>query len=215
MPARDPLRLPSAGHSNLSSVIRSLSGRLSALDADAIVVEVGGVGLYVRVSGTSARAFPALGGQVSLTTHLVVREDALDLYGFATDDERRLFELLIGISGVGPKVALAICSVDSVDGVRLAIARGDSAKIQRANGVGKRTAERVVLELKDRMGDGSATVAVASPVAQQADVFLSARDALISLGFSGDEADGALTDADVALGAEELIRHALSRLRRP
>ncbi len=195
-------------------MIRSLSGRLAALEADAVIVEVGGVGLYVRVSATSARSFPLLGGTVSLSTHLVVREDALDLYGFAEDSERRLFEQLISVSQVGPKVALAICSVDSTDALRLAIARGDSAKIQRATGVGKRTAERVVLELKDRMGDGGAVTAVASNVGQQADVFLSARDALISLGFGSDEADGALADADGALGAEELVRHGLARLRK-
>lgn len=192
-----------------------MSGRLAAVEADGVVVEVGGVGLLLRVSASSARALPGIGQSVRLSAHLVVREDALDLYGFADDSERRLFDQLIGVSGVGPRMALAVLGVDDADAVRLAIARGDSAKLQRAAGVGKRTAERIVLELRDRIGPGGGSSAPEPGAAGgSADAFLSARDALVALGFKGDEADGALADAPPGIDAEGLIRHGLSRLRR-
>jgi holliday junction DNA helicase RuvA len=198
-------------------VIRSVVGRLAAVEADAVVVEVGGVGLLLRVSASSARALPAVGQTVRLTTHLVVREDALDLYGFIDDVERRLFDQLISVSGVGPRMALAILGVDDADGVRLAIARGDTAKIQRAAGVGKRTAERVVLDLRDRItagpatppGDGDGPAGV-----NAAEAFLAARDALVALGFRGEEADAALAGAPSGVDAEALIRHGLAGLRK-
>lgn len=186
-----------------------------ARDGESVVVEVGGVGLLLRTSTTTARDLPAIGQEVRLTTHLVVREDALELFGFATDDERLLFEAFIGVSGVGPRVGIALCGVDQPDALRLAIARGDAAKIQRAQGVGKRTAERVVLELRDKIGDlvGSAP-ATSGESAGDADVYLAARDGLVGLGFRPEEAEAALADAPADAGAEELIRHGLGRLRR-
>jgi Holliday junction DNA helicase RuvA len=194
-------------------LIRSVRGRLAAVEADAAVVEVGGVGLLVRCSATTARALPPIGHDVSLTTHLVVREDALDLYGFATAGERELFEAFISVSGVGPRMGLAICGVDDPDGLRLAVARGDVAKIQLAQGVGKRTAERVVLELRGKMGE-IATANGSPRVLSDADVFMSARDGLVGLGFKQEEAEAALADAPPGVSAEELLRHGLARLRR-
>lgn len=177
-----------------------------------MVVEVGGVGLLARCSATTARALPPVGQEVSLTTHLVVREDALDLYGFATASERELFEAFVSVSGVGPRMGLAICGVDEPDDLRLAVARGDVAKIQLAQGVGKRTAERVVLELRGKMGE------IAAPngarVLTDADVFMAARDGLVGLGFRQEDAEAALSDAPAGASAEELIRHGLGRLRR-
>ena len=193
-------------------MIRSVRGRVAAVEADAVVVEVGGVGLLVRCSATTSRALPPVGQDVSLTTHLVVREDALDLYGFATSQERELFEAFISVSGVGPRMGLAICGVDAPDGLRLAVARGDVAKIQMAQGVGKRTAERVVLELRGKMGE-LATTNGARPVTD-ADVFMSAREGLVGLGFKQEEAEAALSDAPAGASAEELLRHGLARLRR-
>lgn len=184
------------------------------MDADTAVVEVGGVGLLLRVSGTTARALPAAGAEVFFTTYLVVREDALELFGFATDAERRLFEAFIGVSGVGPRMGLALCGVDQPDALRLAVARGDVAKIQRAQGVGKRTAERVVLELRDKIGEIAPAGAVTPTSDGTADAFLAARDGLVGLGFSLDEAEAALSDAPSDATAESLIRFGLGRLRR-
>ncbi len=195
-------------------MIRSVRGRLAAIDADTAVVEVGGVGLLTRVSPTTMRELPAVGGEVSLATYLVVREDALELFGFATDDERRLFEAFISVSGVGPRMGLALCGVDQPDALRVAVARGDVAKIQRAQGVGKRTAERVVLELKDKIGQVAAPSAAQDGQPGDADAFLAARDGLVGLGFKPEEAEAALSDVPPDASAEELIRHGLGRLRR-
>jgi Holliday junction DNA helicase RuvA len=195
-------------------MIRSVRGRLASLDADGATVEVGGVGLLLRVSPTTARGLPPAGEEVRLQAHLVVREDALDLYGFATRAERELFEAFVSVNGVGPRLALALCGLDGPDGLRLALARGDASKLQAAPGVGKRTAERVVLELRDRLGaaNGAGPEAPSGPGA--ADVFLAAREALVGLGFRPDEAEGALDDAPEGADAEALIRHGLGRLRR-
>ncbi|WP_217915708.1 Holliday junction branch migration protein RuvA [Miltoncostaea marina] len=194
-------------------MIRSVRGRVLAHETDGPVIEVGGVGLLVRVSATTAGSLPAPGAEASLMTVLVVREESLDLYGFATAAERALFEAFTTVSGVGPRLALAICAVAPPDELRLAIARGDSARLQAANGVGKRTAERLVLELRDRLGalDGAAP---ATGGGAAADAHLAARDGLVALGFRVDEADAALADAPAGLDAEGLVRHGLGRLRR-
>lgn len=184
-----------------------------ALGADGPVVEVGGVGLLLRVSATTAGTLPAMGHEASLLAHLVVREDALDLYGFSTAAERDLFEAFLGVSGVGARLALAMCGVAPPDELRLALARGDSARLQAAPGVGKRTAERVVLELRDRLGALAAAGDADAP-ATGADLFLAARDGLVALGFRAEEADAALADAPAGLDAEELVRHGLKALRR-
>jgi len=196
-------------------MIRSVRGRLASLDADGATVEVGGVGLLLRVSPTTARGLPPAGGEVSLQAHLVVREDALDLYGFATRAERELFEAFVSVSGVGPRLALALCGLDGPDALRLALARGDATKLQAAPGVGKRTAERVVLELRDRLGATTNGAGPDAPAgARGADVFLAAREALVGLGFRPEEAEAALADGPDGVGEEALIRHGLGRLRR-
>jgi Holliday junction DNA helicase RuvA len=194
-------------------MIRSVRGRVVALEAEGPVVEVGGVGLLVRVSATTGASLPPVGSEASLLTVLVVREESLDLYGFATAGERALFEAFTGVNGVGPRLALAICGLDSPDELRLALARGDSARLQAASGVGKRTAERVVLELRDRLGslNGGPPPEVA---AGAADAYLAARDGLVALGFRAEEADAALQGAPEGLDAEGLVRHGLGRLRR-
>ncbi len=193
-------------------MIRSIRGRVLAHEPDGPVIEVGGVGLLVRVSATTAGALPAAGGEAALSTVLVVREESLDLYGFANPAERTLFEAFTSVSGVGPRLALALCGVGTADELHLAVARGDSARLQTASGVGKRTAERLVLELRDRLGtlDGAAVATNGSA----ADHHIAARDGLVALGFRPEEADAALTDAPADLGAEELVRHGLARLRR-
>jgi len=194
-------------------MIRTLRGRLAALESDGAVVEVGGIGILARVSTSTATRLPSAGEPVALLTHLVVREEALDLYGFLDAAERDLFEAFIGISGVGPRLALAICGVSRPDELRLAIARGDSRVLQSAPGVGKRTAERVVLELKDRVGQVAAT-SEAEGGASPAAAVMAARDGLMGLGFSAEEADEALSGAPVEGESEELVRYGLDALRR-
>jgi holliday junction DNA helicase RuvA len=192
-------------------MIRVVRGRVATVEADGPVVEVGGIGLLVRVSAETARTLPPAGAEVRLLCHLVVREEALDLYGFATAAERGLFEAFLSVGGVGPRMALALCGVGAPDELRLAIARGDGARLQAAPGVGKRTAERVVVELRDRLGtaDGAALAPAGS-----ADAYLAARDGLLGLGFRVEEADAALAEAPPGLEAEDLVRLGLERLRR-
>lgn len=200
-------------------MIRSLKGLLASVGPDAAVVEVAGVGLLVHASVQTLAALPAPGGPVALSTHLVVREDALDLYGFGSDEERELFLAFVGVSGVGPRLALALCGLDRPDALRHAIAVGDAAHLQRAPGVGKRTAERLVVELRDRVG-ALATVAAppgarpATGAGGAAGPLADAREGLIALGFGPDEAAYALRDAPDGLDAAALVRHGLTRLRR-
>ncbi|MFN8110573.1 MAG: Holliday junction branch migration protein RuvA [Thermoleophilia bacterium] len=198
-------------------MIRSLRGLLAAVTPDGALVEVGGVGLLVHVSTHTMMGLPPAGSPVHLETHLVVREDALDLYGFSGPAERELFEAFLGVSQVGPRIALALCGLDAPDALRVAIQTGDARRLQAASGVGKRTAERIVLELRDRLGDalpaGARTVgrmAAAVPPGPGGE----AREALLALGFTGEEITPALADADDGLDTAALVRHGLSRLRR-
>jgi holliday junction DNA helicase RuvA len=193
-------------------MIRSIRGRVLAHEPDGPVIEVGGVGMLVRVSATTAASLPSAGREAALSTVLVVREESIDLYGFSQPAERALFEAFTSVSGVGPRLALAICGVGTADELHLAVARGDAARLQAATGVGKRTAERIVLELRDRLGalDGAAAPTGGSA----ADAHIAARDGLVALGFRPEEADAALTDAPAELDAEGMVRHGLARLRR-
>jgi len=172
-------------------VIASVRGDVVAVGPDGAVVEVGGVGIAVHCTPATLAGL-RVGSPTRLATSLVVREDSLTLYGFATDDERSLFELLQTASGVGPRLALAVLAVHSPDAIRLAIAAADTAALTRVPGIGKKGAERLVLELRDRIGSVD-PVAVPAPdapgVAWQAQV----RDGLTSLGWSAKEAEDALT----------------------
>ena len=145
-------------------------------------------------------------GEIVVEIHTVVREDALQLYGFATADERELFELLLGVNGVGPKVALAIVSGSTPAELRRAIARDDVKRFQAIPGVGLKTAQRVVLELKEKLTPIDATAADGSD--------LTARDALVELGWTLVDAEHALADVDPSLPLEEQVRHALQAARR-
>src|ERR1041385_2663562 len=151
-------------------VISRLRGKPVARTGDKLVLEVGGVGYAIAVTPTASR-LAERGGELTLETYLHVREDALQLYGFAEPAERELFELLLGVSGVGPKVALAIVSGSPPAELRRAIALDDTARFEAIPGIGRKTAQRVVLELKEKLG----TVAVATE--PHAD--LAARDALV------------------------------------
>jgi Holliday junction DNA helicase RuvA len=179
-------------------VIARLRGRVSGRAGAGLIVDVNGVGYLVNSTPSVQR----LGsGEVTIEVHTVVREDALQLYGFATAEERELFELLLGVSGVGPKVALAIVSGSTPAELRRAIARDDVKRFQAIPGIGLKTAQRVVLELKEKL------VLLHPEVPEGGD--LTARDALVELGWSLVDAERALASVDAELSVEEQVRYVL------
>jgi Holliday junction DNA helicase RuvA len=186
-------------------VIARLRGVPAGRTPDGLVLDVGGVGYLVAATPAVARRAEG-GSEIVVETYLHVREDALQLYGFADAAERELFTQLLAVTGIGPKVALAIVSGSPVDDLRRAIALGDHARFQAIPGIGKKTAERIVLELKGKVG-GETDPAV-SPAAGRSG-HLIARDALVELGYSVVEAEQALASIDPELPAEERIRLAL------
>jgi Holliday junction DNA helicase RuvA len=179
-------------------MIARLRGRISGRAGTGLIVDVNGVGYLVHATPSVHR----LGdGEVTIEVHTVVREDALQLYGFAAADERELFELLLGVNGVGPKVALAIVSGSTPAELRRAIARDDVKRFQAIPGIGLKTAQRVVLELKAKL--------VGLDIGDPDGGELTARDALVELGWSLIDAERALADIDSGLPIEEQVRHAL------
>jgi Holliday junction DNA helicase RuvA len=180
-------------------MIARLRGRISGRAGTGLIVDVNGVGYLVNATPSVHRLGD--GGDVTIEVHTVVREDALQLYGFATADERELFELLLGVSGVGPKVALAIVSGSTPAELRRAIARDDVKRFQAIPGIGLKTAQRVVLELKEKL----AAFAEATAVSDE----LVARDALVGLGWSLLDAERALAEIDPELSVEEQVRAVL------
>jgi Holliday junction DNA helicase RuvA len=185
-------------------MIARLRGKAVANTAEGLVVDVSGVG-YLVAATPSAVHLAEGAAEIALHTYLHVREDALQLYGFADADERELFMQLLSVNGIGPKVALGIVSGSPAAELRRAIALEDTARFQAIPGIGKKTAERIVLELKEKIGDAPltpATPAVAQP-------HLVARDALVELGYSLGEAELALARIDPELPPEERVREAL------
>ena len=180
-------------------MISRLRGTAVARAGDRIVLDVGGVGYALAVTPTALRRAEG-GGEVTLETYLHVREDALQLYGFAEAAERELFEHLLAVSGVGPKVALAIVSGSPTIELRRAIALEDTARFEAIPGIGKKTAQRVVLELKEKL---------ALEVVPDGSLDLVARDALVELGYSLVEAERALASTDPEAPPEERVRQAL------
>ena len=181
-------------------MIASVRGRVTSVSADGAVVEVGGVGLAVVCSPSTLSAL-RVGEEARLSTSLIVREDSLTLYGFPDDDARSLFELLQTASGVGPRLAQAVLAVHAPDAVRKAIATGDTTTLTRVPGIGKKGAERMVLELRDRIGPigGSAGAGPLSLPVGGITWSDQVRQALVGLGWSANQADQA-----VALVAAEL-----------
>jgi Holliday junction DNA helicase RuvA len=186
-------------------VIARLRGRPVARDAQGLVLDVNGVGY--RVLATPSAIQKADGAdEVTVETHLHVREDAMQLFGFASGDERELFEQLLAVSGVGPKVALAIVSGYSPGELRRAIVREDADLFQTIPGIGKKTAQRVVLELKERIAP---LASVEEPHLGAGDGHVVARDALVELGYSVAEAEKRLAETDPDLPPAERVREAL------
>jgi holliday junction DNA helicase RuvA len=186
-------------------MIARLRGRPVAADGDGLVLDVGGVGYRLHATPTAIRKAEAR-EEVVLETHLHVREDALQLFGFADGGERELFEQLLAVNGVGPKVALAIVSGYSPSDLRRAIVREDAALFETIPGIGRKTAQRVVLELKEKIAP-LGIVPVAGT--EEPDAHVVAREALVELGYSVLEAEQRLAATDPELSAAERVREAL------
>jgi len=197
-------------------MIASLRGTVLRTGLDSVIVEVGGVGMLVHTTPATAASLRT-GSTAALSTTLVVREESLTLYGFADDQEKAVFETVQTVSGVGPRLALAMLAVHSPDGVRLAVSSGDLAALTKVPGIGRKGAERIVLELRDTIGVPSSTAQVSdqpATAAWQGQV----REALVGLGWSAKQADDAV-DAVAPLSADganvsALLRAALQELGR-
>jgi Holliday junction DNA helicase RuvA len=191
-------------------VIASVRGEVVVRRADHAVVECGGVGYRLAVSAHTLRSVPAAGEQALLHTHLVLRDDGMHLYGFASEEERELFLMLVGVQGVGPKVALAVLSGGSPRELRNAMAAGDSGRFQAVPGIGKRTAERIIVELRAKVA--GETVSDAIHLTASEDPRTLAREGLLGLGFAPAEADQ-LLDSAAGETPEDLIAAALRAAR--
>jgi Holliday junction DNA helicase RuvA len=169
-------------------MIASLTGTVQKIESNSLIIHIGGVGLRVYVPRTVLEDVGGAGRRITLYTHLQVREDDLSLFGFETEDDLNLFEVLLGVNGVGPKVALAILGSLSPELLKGAIMREDAVVLQRVPGIGKKTAERIMFHLRDKLDLGGAT----STLALVSDVDADVIDILTGLGFSIIEAQSAL-----------------------
>jgi Holliday junction DNA helicase RuvA len=189
-------------------LIASVAGTVTVRRPDHVVVEAAGVGYRLAISTETLRAIPAIGNDVGLHAHLISRDDGISLYGFAAEEERDLFLMLISVSGIGPKVGLAALSGGAVRELLRAIATGDAQRFQAVPGIGKRTAERIIVELREKvageLAEGDATAATDG----RGDARQEAREGLLGLGYAPEEVERLL---DVAEGetAEDLIGAAL------
>src|SRR3954454_14888048 len=185
-------------------MIARLRGKPVASTTEGLVLDVAGVGYLVAATPSAVRKAEGV-DEVTVETYLHVREDVLQLYGFAERAERELFVQLLSVNGVGPKVALAIVSGSPAEELRRAIVREDAARFQAIPGIGKKTAERIVLELKEKL-EATAVTAIGSESPH-----LVARDALVELGYSVTDAERALAETDADASPEERVRQALRR----
>ena len=196
----------------------SLTGKIIFKDEQTVAISCGGVGFKCFTTRNSLAKLSLQNGDVTVFTHLNVREDALDLFGFATNDELDAFKLLITVSGVGPKAALAILSELTPDAFAVAVASGDAKAITAANGVGPKLAQRVIMELKDKIANVSFISAESSSVSNAVNTANSmgntseAIAALTALGYSQTEASVAVSKLSPDMSVEELIKNALKNM---
>jgi Holliday junction DNA helicase RuvA len=191
-------------------MIALVRGEVAVRRPDHVVVDCGGVGYRLAVSSETLKHVPAAGKPVTLHAHMVVRDDQLSLYGFHAEVERDLFLMLLGVQAVGPKVALAVLSGGPPRELLGALAAGDAARFQAVPGIGKRTAERIIVELREKVVDAPAAEI---SISRTDDPRLLARDGLVGLGYSLQEAQELLDDAPEGLSTEDLIAHALKAAR--
>ena len=198
-------------------MIYSVKGILTYVGPSFVVVECGGVGMKCFASTSTITQLSSVGTEVTLLTYMSVKEDAIDLYGFLSQNELDAFKLLISVNGVGPKAAMSVLSALTTDKLSLAISCGDVKSIQAAQGIGKKTAERIVLELKDKMAGVAGVVqGTASVNAAQANAPGSATaeavEVLVSLGFNQTDASVAVGSMQPGLSVDEMIRKGLKLL---
>ena len=200
-------------------MITYIRGILEGMEEDKVIVDVGGVGYGIYMAGTAMGRLPALGKEVKIHTHLHVKEDLMQLYGFLTRDELRVFRLLIGVSGIGPKGALAILSVMTTDDLRFAVLGDDAKAIAKAPGVGTKTAQRLILELKDKMSLEDAFEQKFEKTGEPAENHAQgtkneAVQALVALGYSSSEALRALNGIEITeeTDVEEILKMALKNM---
>jgi Holliday junction DNA helicase RuvA len=198
-------------------MIALLRGEVAVRRTDHVTILCGDVGYRAAVSAETLRHVPAVGERVTLHAHLIVRDDALSLYGFHSEQERDLFLMLLSVQAVGPKVALAVLSGGHPRELIAAIAAGDAARFQAVPGIGKRTAERIIVELREKVvvtSDGQAGTGAPIVASRGSGPRALARDGLIELGYAPAEAEELLRGAE-GESAEELLAHALRVARAP
>ena len=192
-------------------MIHSVRGTLIYTDPKTAVIDCGGVGFRCNATHKTLAQLPNIGGEVMLYTYLAVREDAMELYGFYTPEELDFFKLIIGVNGIGPKLGISILSDFTPEQLCVFISSGDAKSISKANGVGAKTAQRIVLELKDKVSSdvtlsgGETFVGNTTPTGNSAEAI----EALVSMGFTQGEAAKAVAKFDSQLPLEEIIRQAL------
>ena len=204
-----------------------IKGTLEVLEPSFAVVDAGGVGYKLTISSTTHTALPNIysspSPEVKLFTYMAVREDDVELFGFYTHEELASFKLLTSVSGVGPKAAMAILSIFTPEKFALAVCTGDTKAIAKANGVGAKTAARIILELQDKMiketpadvfAGKTTTVSGVTQATSKKNELSEAQDALMVLGYSRSEAISALQGIDPSIGLEEIIKQALKKLMR-
>ncbi|MGN1191656.1 MAG: Holliday junction branch migration protein RuvA [Dorea sp.] len=204
-------------------MISYIRGTLAVMEEDKVIVDVGGVGYGIYMSGRAMGMLPSVGREVKIHTYLHVKEDIMQLYGFLTRDELAVFRLLIGVSGIGPKGGLGILSALSPDDLRFAVASNDIKAIQAAPGIGKKTAEKLILELKDKLkledalehiSGNDVAYAAEVPSANYAEVQSEAVQALVALGYGNTEALRAVKQVELTedTGVEEVLKQALKKM---
>ena len=205
-------------------MISYIKGPLTAIEEDVIVVEAGGVGMGIHVPLSVLDRLPGIGREVTVYTYFQVREDAMSLYGFLNRQDREMFRQLIGVNGVGPKAALGILSIMTPDDLRMAIVTGDAKAISRAPGIGPKTAQRLILDLKDKVSmeevlgnlalpsDGGASAALGT--IGMGEAAKEAVQALVALGYSNMEANKAVKQVEVTetMTAEDVLKASLRYL---
>ena len=201
-------------------MISYLKGTLEALEEDKVVIDVGGIGYGVFMSGQATGLLPSIGKEVKIHTYLNVKEDAMQLYGFLTKDDLEVFKLLIGVNGIGPKGGLGVLSALSPDELRFAVMSSDVKAICQAPGIGKKTAEKLILELRDKLRLEDALEHLASEnevqgaAAYQGEVQSDAVQALVALGYGSTEALKAVRQVDITenMEVEEVLKQALKMM---
>ena len=201
-----------------------IKGTLEEITEDAVIVETGGIGYNIKVSGTTVDLLPGIGSEVKIYTYTLVREDAFSLYGFLTRDDLEIFKKLITVSGIGPKGGLAILSVMSADALRFAVMAADAKAIAKAPGIGAKTAERVILDLRDKISLEDTLRGIGSPAdaagqaagAGNSDNLMKreAIEALVALGYSASDATAAVKKVEVGEDAtsESILKLALKHM---